>query len=170
MPIQVSETVEPGQLIVTNNKAMVITVPNLSAGIAVVLFDTQHKLGGLAHIPLPDSQQELDAKWMDSTPAKYADIAIPALWERFKSLGAKPEMTWAKVIGGAQLFNFNGGAGNALNVGSRNLVAARTRLSQLGIPLEKTDTGGNRAKQLRFTLALGQVAVRKLGDKEEYLI
>jgi chemotaxis protein CheD len=170
MPIQVSETVEPGHMVVSNNLATVITIPNLSAGIAVVLYDTQHKMGGLAHIPLPDSQLELDDKWLASTPAKYADVAIPTLWEKFRALGAKPEMTWAKVVGGAQLFNFNGGAGNALNVGSRNLVAARTRLSQLGITLEKADTGGNRAKQLRFTLALGQLAIRKLGDKDEYLI
>lgn len=170
MPIQISEVVEAGQLMVTNNRAIILNINNLSAGIAVVLYDTQHKLGGLAHIPLPDSQLELDDQWKASTPAKYADVAIPALWERFTSLGAKAEYTWAKVIGGAQLFNFNGGAGNALNVGSRNLVTARTRLSQLGIALEKTDTGGNRAKQLRFTMALGQIAIRKMGDPQEYLI
>jgi chemotaxis receptor (MCP) glutamine deamidase CheD len=40
----------------------------------------------------------------------------------------------------------------------------------LGIPIEKADTGGNRPKQLRFTVLLGQVALRKVGESQEYLI
>jgi chemotaxis protein CheD len=168
--IQMSETVQAGQMVICNSLATVVTVPNVTSAIIVVLFDTQKKLGGVAHCPLPDSQQDPNPSWQQTSPAKYVDAAIPAMWEQLAKLGATPTTTWAKVVGGAQLFNFAGGAGNALNVGSRNLVMARNGLAQLGIPLDKVDTGGNRAKLCRFTLALGQLVVRKLGEKDEYIL
>jgi chemotaxis protein CheD len=170
MAIQVTETLEPGHLITSNNRALIVTVKNITAAIAIILYDTHKKVGGLAYVPMPDSTKELSRDWSTQYPAKYMDAALPLLWEQCLALGAQPESTWAKLVGGAQLFNFSGGAGNALNVGSRNLVAARAGLNQLGINLEKADTGGNRAKQVRLTMALGQIAVRRIGDPAEYQI
>jgi chemotaxis protein CheD len=170
MPIQLSEIIQPGQLLVTNNRATVVTVPNVTSGIAVFLFSPSHHALAVGNIPLPDSQQEPNPNWQTTTPAKYADAAIPALWQQLAALGAKLDNSWAKLVGGAQLFNFNGGAGNALNVGSRNLVMVRTGLMQLGIPIETVDGGGNKAKNCQFNLALGQLIVRKLGEKADYAL
>lgn len=167
MPLQLTEQVNLGEIKVTKIRNMVLAVPNLGSSVALVIYDPQFKVGGIAHIILPDST--LDGARSDETPGKYADLAVPELLKQYTEAGGQTRFANIRLVGGAQLFNFGGGGGNLLNIGSRNATAIRAVLSKTGLTIEKADTGGNKGKSIRFMIATGQLFIRQIGDKE-YLL
>jgi chemotaxis protein CheD len=157
-----------GQMAFNNKRSLLFQLDSVSSGLVVVLYDSVRHVGGVAYTLLPDStyiEGEVSVVNRDALleeaekPAKFANLALPVLWEGMGKLGAQASSTTARIIGGSQLFTFGGGGGNPLNVGSRNAIACRTHLSKLGIVVDKTDVGGNRPRSLLFALAEGQVWV-----------
>ena len=76
----------------------------LGSCVGICLYDKATKVGGLAHIMLPDSTQ---GRTMQNK-AKYADTAIEVLLEEMTKLGAQKRRITAKIAGGAKMFNFSG--------------------------------------------------------------
>ncbi|WP_373533300.1 chemotaxis protein CheD [Vampirovibrio sp.] len=167
MSMQRTEQVELGEIKVSDQKTMMFVLPNIGTGIAVTIFDLQNKVGGVAHIVLPESS--LGTPGNDLLPGKYANLAVPKLLADFAELGGQKENSVVRLVGGAQLFNFGGGGGNILNIGARNATAIRAAMSKQGLAIGKADTGGNKGKSLRFVLATGQMFVRLIGG-DEYLV
>lgn len=165
--MQQTEHVDLGEIRVSSKKTTVFTISNVGTSIAVVIFDMQNKIGGIAHVVLPESS--LSNSYVEQVPGKYADQAIPRLLEAFTEEGGQKRTSVVRMVGGAQLFNFGGGAGNILNIGARNATAIRAAMSKQGLAIEKADTGGNKGKALRFVLATGQVYVSQIGGPE-YLL
>ena len=168
MAMQQTEQVDLGEIKVVDNKATVFTVPNVGTSLVVIIYDHQNKIGGLAHIVLPESSLST-TPFGEQMPGKYADVAVPRLMESFSELGGQKRGSIVRIVGGAQLFNFGGGAGNLLNIGARNATAVRTAMSKQGLAIDKADTGGNKSRALRFILATGQVYVHQIGGSE-YLL
>jgi chemotaxis protein CheD len=168
MTMQQTETVGLGELKASNQKAQVFTVANIGTGLAVVIFDPQRKVGGVAHIVLPESSiaSPVSVPGAPNLLAKFADQAIPKLLEVFAQQGGNPKGSIIRMAGGAQLFNFGGGSGNILNVGARNVAAVQAAFGEAGMTIEKSDTGGNKSRMLRFILATGQVFVKPIGGHE----
>jgi chemotaxis protein CheD len=165
--MQRTEQVELGEIKVSNHKATVYMIPNLGTGVAVTIYDMTNKVGGIAHVVLPESS--LDGVASDVLPGKYANLAIPKLLEEFAAQGGQKRSTVVRIVGGAQLFNFGGGGGNVLNIGARNATAIRAAMSKQGYAIEKADTGGNKGKSLRFVVGTGQLYIRQIGGNE-YLL
>lgn len=169
--------VDLGHIQVSSKRLASFNVERISTGILVVLFDRASHVGGCAHILLPDTEISNDAPFLnpklarpqvgakEPLPAHYANEAIPALWEKLERLGANESYTSAKLIGGSQLFNFGGGNGNPLNLGSRNAIVCRTLLTRLGIEIDKTDVGGNRIRSVYVSLRDGNVYVTPMGQE-----
>lgn len=127
----------------------------------VVLHDRVAKLGGVAHIVLPDSKGDR------AHPGKFADTAIPGLiadLEKRLGRGSKGRLT-AKVVGGASMFP----TGPAFNIGQMNQDAVDRILAGLGIPILARDVGGGSGRRLTFDVVTGAVSIRVPGG-EEYLI
>jgi chemotaxis protein CheD len=122
----------------------------------------------VAHVVLPESPPAGGAEDTEK-PAKFADQAIPVFIEMFTKAGGQLRFANARIVGGAQMFNFGGGGGNSLNIGTRTATAIRAALSQCGIAVEKADVGGNKGKQIRFLVATGQVFVKVVGDRDYML-
>lgn len=167
MSMQRTEQVELGEIKVSDQKATVFTLPHIGTGIAVTVFDLENRVGGVAHIVLPESS--LSTSSTDLLPGKYANLAVPRLLEEFAAVGGQKRTSIVRLVGGAQLFNFGGGGGNILNIGARNAAAIRAAMSKQGLAIAKADTGGNKGKGLRFILATGQMFVCQLGGSE-YLV
>lgn len=167
MSMQKTEQVDLGEIRVTDQKATVFTLPNIGTGIAVTIFDLQNKIGGVAHVVLPESS--LGTSVNELLPGKYANLAVPKLLEEFAALGGQKQTSVVRLVGGAQLFNFGGGGGNILNIGARNATAIRAAMSKQGLAIEKADTGGNKGKAMRFVVATGQMFVCQIGGNE-YLV
>jgi chemotaxis protein CheD len=163
-----------GQFDVSNKRTNLFKINTVTSGLVLILYDNVAGIGGVAYMMLPDSdyiEGELaveDAAQADDhgKPAKFANKAVALVWEKMEGLGAKPANTVARLIGGSQLFTFGGGGGNPLNLGSRNAIACRTLLSRLGIIVDKTEVGGNRPRNIVFSLIKGDCVISIRGGRE----
>lgn len=165
-----------GHLLICTDKQATLHLPNVGSGLVVVMYDRINKVAGAAHILLPDSNLDANtpgnhAASADKTPApaKFANLAIPTLIQQFEAGGGQKTYTSVRLAGGAQLFNFGGGGGNPLNIGSRNAIAARANFTRLGYPVEKADIGGNKARTLKLVMQSGQLSVTLLGGREYFI-
>jgi chemotaxis protein CheD len=135
----------------------------LGSCVGIALFDSVTKVGGLAHIMLPDSTQARSAE----NPAKFADTALPLMLDEMVKIGAVKARVTAKIAGGAQMFTF-ANATDVMRVGERNTEAVRVLLKKMDIRLIADDTGGNYGRTVELQLDTGIYRVRTIakGEKE----
>ena len=78
-------------------KAAIVTYA-LGSCIAISVFDPVAKVGGLAHIMLPDS--EMDVKKAEANPYIFADTGIARLLRRAAQAGANSRRLVVRIAGG----------------------------------------------------------------------
>lgn len=137
-----------------------VTTLGLGSCIGIAMYDPVLKIGGLAHIMLPDSTQMRN----HSNIAKFADTGIEELLRQLIRAGANKRRLAAKIAGGAKMFEDSGGSLG--NIGQRNIDSVRLNLKKEGIRLLKEDVGGSVARTLLFDPATGLGCVRSYGRKE----
>lgn len=155
-----------GNLYVTKNVREILKAVRVSSSIVVVVYDSESNIGGMAHMALPDSN--VIANPGDSM-LKYVDQALPQFIEELDKNGMVKNTARVRIVGGSQLFNFGGGGGNILNIGTRNAITARTILTRQGIPVEKTETGGNKPRTVTLDMSTGYVSVYHPGEDPRYI-
>ncbi|MBL4693804.1 chemotaxis protein CheD [Candidatus Gracilibacteria bacterium] len=150
-------TVRTAELAVSHNDDSVRT-GSIGSCIVIVLYDAVSKIGGLAHSMLPyrDEHHKAGPNEADQ-PAKFADEGVDNLILEIQRQGGIKENLSAKLIGGASMFSKI--AGGTQSIGNRNVEAARKRLTELAIPIDKEDTGGTAGKSVVINLASGVVQV-----------
>lgn len=161
-------TPTPEEISVGMGRWEVATAPRrlvtlLGSCVGVVLYERKAKVGGLAHIVLPDSRGQTDH------PGKYADTAIPAMLAAMRRLippSAVCGRSTAKLIGGASMFQTSRAVAN---IGQTNQEAAERILNQLGITVVARDLGGESGRRVLVDLSTGIATVRLSGG-ESYLI
>lgn len=135
-----------------------ITTLGLGSCIGIAVYDPVTKVGGLAHIMLPDSTQMRN----NSNIAKFADTGIEELVKRVVMAGANKRRLVAKIAGGAKMFQVSG-LSTVGNVGERNAQASRAKLKQLGIPLLAEDTGLNYGRTVELYPETGEFRIKAVG-------
>jgi len=140
-----------------------LTTLGLGSCIGVAIRDTSNKIGGLAHIMLPDSTAMRSAKL--SAP-KFADTGIEELVRQMEAMGARKSRMTAKIAGGATMFSFQGKA-DMVQVGLRNAEACIKKLKELGIPVLAQDTGENYGRTVVFYPETGDYVIRAVGKQEK---
>jgi chemotaxis protein CheD len=128
----------------------------LGSCVVVTLYDRTRRVGGMAHILLPDPSSARDG----SNPARFATTAVPMLRDALVAAGAKAPLE-AKLVGGAALFGAMLGSGGQ-QVGERNVAAARRAIADLGIAIVATETGGTSGRTAEFDVATGVLEVRSV--------
>lgn len=137
---------------------LVITTLGLGSCVAIAIHDPVTLVGGLAHVLLPVRSSSRAS----TNPAKFAETAVPMLLEEMARQGAGPaSRLQARLAGGASMFAALLQMGG-LNVGERNVIAARAALEQAGVPLVGEDTGGDFGRSVYFHLRDGRLEVRSL--------
>jgi chemotaxis protein CheD len=141
----------------------IIATIGLGSCVAIVLYDKDTKVGGLAHILLPSMAMSRET----SNPAKFPETIVPIMLAEMRALGVtQTSRINAKIVGGASMFGqlVNG---TGINVGERNIAATKDALVAAGIPLIAEDTGLDYGRSVYFHLADGRVEVRSLkkGDR-----
>ena len=134
----------------------------LGSCVGVILHDRVARLGGLAHIVLPDSRGSADH------PGKFADTAIPAMIgdiERQLQVKARSRLV-AKLVGGANMFPVGGKTNPAMNIGQMNQQAVERILGELRIPIVARDLGGGSGRHLTLDTASGIVAIKVPGGAD----
>ena len=135
-----------------------ITTLGLGSCIGIALYDSVTKIGGLAHIMLPDSTQMKN----NQNIAKFADTGIEELVKRMVAIGASKSRLTARIAGGAKMFEVSGGS-NIGNIGARNAEASKKKLKELGIPLRAEDTGLNYGRTVELYTETGEFRIKSVG-------
>jgi len=136
-----------------------ITISTIGLGscVAIMLHDADKRVGGLAHILLPSETLSQDR----SNRAKFPATAVPLLLERMRALGANRTRIVAKLAGGASMFAALLPT-SGLQMGERNLIAARSALARASIPVVAEDVGGGHGRNVFFRVASGDVEVKSM--------
>ena len=136
----------------------------LGSCVGIALYDSVNKIGGLAHIMLPDSTQAR----LTENPAKFADTALPLMLNDMIKMGAIKARVTAKIAGGAQMFTF-ANATDVMRVGERNAEAVRMLLKKMDIRILADDTGGNYGRTVELKIDTGIYRVKTIAQGEKEL-
>jgi chemotaxis protein CheD len=133
----------------------------LGSCVAICLHDPVARVAGMAHILLPNKSLSRATE----NPAKFPQSAVPLLVEKMAALGADPKRMTAKLIGGASMFG-NLTPSGAVQMGERNVVAARQVVQDQGITIAAEETGGTVGRSVRMQASDGLLMVRTLRSGE----
>jgi len=129
-------------------------VTSVGSCVAICLYNSANRCGGLAHIMLPNST----IAPQDFPPCKFADTAIPALANAVHEISGKETRLSAKIAGGANIFTFENNKGPT--IGTKNINAVKTALKANRIRLVAEDVGGSYGRRITFNLGSGVVDIR----------
>ena len=139
-----------------------ITTLGLGSCVGIVLYDKMHKIGGLAHILLPNAPNGSD----DVNIAKYADTAVGELIRRMAASGANPRLLTAKLAGGAHMFGTSEQS-DVMQVGRRNVETSRLTLERQAISVLAEDVGGTNGRTIVLDCETGALLVRTAWPRTE---
>ena len=118
-----------------------MTSIGLGSCVAVILHDKRRSTGAVAHVMLPESNGKIER------PGKFADTAIPTMYDELIKSGSNKRDITAKIAGGSSMFKqFKGN----LDIGGRNVEAIKTALETCHIKLDGEDVGGNFGRSITY--------------------
>ena len=135
-----------------------ITTLGLGSCVGVAIRDTGNKVGGLAHVMLPLSNELKN----NANIAKFADTGVEELVRQMEKAGARRNMMVAKIAGGAQMFAMQQNS-PLVKVGDRNVAAVKKKLAELKIPIKAEDTGLNYGRTVEFYPETGDYIIKAVG-------
>ena len=138
-----------------------VTTLGLGSCVGIAIRDPGTKIGGLAHIMLPDST----AMKNNSNIPKFADTGIEELVKQIVALGAQRTRLVAKIAGGAQMFSFQNKS-DMVRVGERNVEAVKKKLGEMKIRILAEDTGKDFGRTVIFYPETGDYIIRAVGKPE----
>lgn len=140
----------PGTIFANPGEFLISTV--LGSCVAICLWDSVQKIGGMNHYMLPLWNGEGLA-----TP-KYGNIAIEKLMYRMLHLGCRKENLVAKIFGGA---NVTSSGNEIFLIGDRNIQLANEMLEEYRIVIKSSDVGGHVGRKIIMNSATGVIMVGK---------
>ena len=129
----------------------------LGSCIGIALYDPMIHLGSLIHIMLPEL-----GTMADKNLYKYADTGIRETVRKMTAFGAVRSRMWAKIAGGARMFEAKGGQ-DLGNIGERNAKNVKKILREQGIRLVGEDTGANYARTMSMDVSDGKITIKTFG-------
>jgi len=141
-----------------------ITTLGLGSCVGIAIRDPVTKIGGLAHVMLPDSTEIRN----NTNIPKFADTGIRELVKQMEKLGASKSRMVAKIAGGATMFAFQSNS-KSMHVGDRNVEASLKALKELNIRVLAQDTGLNFGRTVIFYPETGDYVIRAVGKPEKII-
>lgn len=123
----------------------------LGSCVAVCMYDSVLKFGGMSHYMLP--------LWNGDGLAspKYGNIAIEKLVEKMISLGSNKYNIIAKVFGGGEVIDSEI---QYFHIGDRNIKLAWDTLQDIRIPIVSSSVGGKFGRKIIMNTVTGEVKQR----------
>ena len=141
----------------------IISCQGLGSCVVVAIYDARRKIGGIAHIMMPDSK-DLNGH---HKPYVCADTAIAELLEGLQSEEANLRELSAKIVGGASMFASD--EYSSMGVGEQNIISIKSILRKEGIPLMGADVGSNYGRSIEFHLDSGKLIVMAIGREDRQI-
>lgn len=159
-------TVSIGEMVASDALDDVLVAYGLGSCVAVCLYDPTTKVGGMLHALLPAAAGKDRA---NGAPTKFVDRGVPLLVDSVLRLGAERSRLVVQVCGGAQVLSAPG-FNSTLNIGERNVQAARFALEAAGLRIQASATGGQAGRTVKLHIVNGQITVRSMGQGERALV
>jgi chemotaxis protein CheD len=153
--IDVNISVGLGELHVTRDPDAVLICYGLGSCVAVSAFDPVARVGAMAHIVLPASNNGANA----ILPVKFADRGIPLTVEKMEQAGAQRSRIVIKIAGGAKMLR-GVTAGSILDIGERNIEAVNVAMHKAGLKIHAQDIRGDWGRCLWLYIASGLTRVK----------
>jgi chemotaxis protein CheD len=153
-----SVVISLGELHVTNDPDTLLVCYGIGSCVAFAAFDPVAKVAGMAHFVLPDSTSGNRPKTLE----RFVDAGIPIMLTRLQTLGATPARTVFRMAGGAHMAVAKGFEAR-LNIGERNVEAARATMKALGLRLRGEDVGGTHGRTVRLLSGSGALTISTVG-------
>lgn len=134
----------------------VLATLGLGSCVAIAIYDPRARVGGLAHVLLPNANMSRDR----GNQAKFPATAVPLLLGEMRRLGARGPFV-GKLAGGASMFAALLPIGG-VNMGQRNVDATRRALVEAGVSIVAQDTGGDYGRSVYLYLTDGRLVVKSL--------
>jgi chemotaxis protein CheD len=144
-----------GEVHVSREPHIVLACLGLGSCIGMSAYDPVARIGGMAHIVLPQGHEEECKK----APAKYANSAVPLLLTEMEKLGASRNRVVIKIAGGARIIA-SVVVKSILDIGDRNIAAVKDVLFECRIPLKSEDIRGTHGRSLWLYVETGITKVR----------
>jgi chemotaxis protein CheD len=141
---------------IQTGKAPQILRTILGSCVGICLYHEKRKIGGLAHIMLPEMKGE------GRSPNKYADQAIPNLISAMKDAGADKKNLTAKIVGGATMFKLSDDSVMG-EIGKNNIKKVREILEFLDIPIIAEEVNGDMGRSIDFFVDSGEIKIKSVG-------
>lgn len=150
-----------GELNVSSQIDSNIKTYALGSCVAVIIYDSVNRIGGMIHVALPDS--EINREKALRTPAYFADTGLPILFKKMNELGAKRKSSWIKIAGGAAVIK----SCESFDIGKRNVLAVKKILWNKSLGIKNSDTGGDYSRTVTLDISDGTVTVSNSGKNWE---
>ena len=137
----------------------------LGSCVAVTMSAPHRQIGAICHAFLPDSAK-FNAREKDPQVCRFVDTAVESMLASLMRLKISPEELVVKVFGGAAGI-MSGNRCTLYDIGTRNLDAVQERLTDHGIRVTRSSTGGCQGRKLLFLTHTGDVWVKMLHKSAE---
>ena len=151
----IETTLSLGEWAVSNDVDAVLTCLGLGSCVAFVAYDPLARVGGMAHVVLPDSTA---GRPSPRAAAKFADLAVPLVMQEMAALGALRLRLQVSLIGGAHML-VDGRLQDSMNIGERNVIATRAAVQALGLRVRVEETGGGQGRTVRLPVCTGEMSI-----------
>ena len=145
--------VQVSELVVADAPAHLVAIA-LGSCVGIVLHDRQARIGALAHVLLPSQAMSRER----DRPGRFPQTAVPTMLERMVARGASVAAISARLVGGASMFTSLTPPGT-IQVGDRNVVAAREALHRHGIRLVGEAVGGDFGRTAELDVETGRLTI-----------
>ncbi len=125
----------------------------LGSCVALVVWDTTLRVGGMIHIALPEAH--INPEKARDKPGYFADTGLPLMFAELKKAGANRKTCWVKLLGGASILDEN----NTFDIGRRNTLAVKKYLWKIGLALTAEDIGGKISRTVGLSLPTGMLTI-----------
>lgn len=147
----------PGDVVSASAPCRFVTV--LGSCVAVCLYDSIARIGGINHYLLPGAPLQ-----PEGSPWRWSDASIHELMRQVVERGATVRRLKGKVFGGAQISPRNVHCG--FKIGERNIEHALAQLDRLGVEIVSRSIGGHAGRKIVFESHTGNVWVKNLRDQD----
>jgi chemotaxis protein CheD len=128
--------------------------------VVVFIYDVKRKIGGVAHIMLPILTQ-----FSNENVGLFANTSTSLLISKLVDCGAETSTLKAKIIGGANIFDWAEGC-EFSGLGKRNIENVKRELLRQKVYLAAEEVGGTAGKTVKCCTNTGQVLIKSEKFKE----
>lgn len=144
-------TVTTGEIRYASAPAVLSSV-GIGSCILLFLYDPKLKIGGVAHIMLPENDGKSESAGL------YADTGVSTLICELEHLGSHVSQLRAKIVGGANLFTWSS-VPELKDLGKFNIDRVRKELIKKKVYIAVEEIGGTDGKKVSCCLSTGKVFI-----------